>query len=111
MLALLAGLVLTLLKIPADAANVEGRAGRAAAAGDRAQPRFIMAVVCGVVSYAMMNLMMTSAPLAMVDCGHSVADATLGIQWHVLGMFAPSFVTGGLIVRFGVERIVLPGWH
>jgi MFS family permease len=56
-----------------------------------------------------MNLMMTSAPLAMVDCGHSVTDATLGTQWHMLGMFVPSFITGSLIVRYGVERIVLIG--
>ena len=53
-----------------------------------------------------MNLMMTSAPLAMVGCGHSVTNATLGIQWHVLGMYAPSFFTGSLIVRFGVYRII-----
>ena len=57
----------------------------------------------------MMNLVMTSAPLAMVGCGHSVTDATLGIQWHVLGMFAPSFFTGALIVRFGVERVIAAG--
>jgi MFS family permease len=54
----------------------------------------------------MMNLVMTSAPLAMVECSHSVTDATLGLQWHVLGMFVPSFFTGSLIARFGVERIV-----
>ena len=54
----------------------------------------------------MMNMVMTSAPLAMVDCNHSVSDATLGIQWHILGMFVPSLFTGSLIVRFGVERIV-----
>jgi MFS family permease len=53
-----------------------------------------------------MNLMMTSAPLAMVDCGLSVSDATLGIQWHVFSMYAPSFFTGSLILRFGVVRIV-----
>ena len=56
-----------------------------------------------------MNLMMTSAPLAMVDCGHSVADATLGIQWHVLAMYAPSFFTGSLILRFGVARVTAVG--
>jgi MFS family permease len=70
------------------------------------QPRFVVAVVCGVASYALMNLMMTSAPLAMFDCGHSVADATLGIQWHVLAMYAPSFFTGSLILRFGVARVI-----
>jgi MFS family permease len=72
-------------------------------------PRFIVAVGCGVASYSMMNLMMTAAPLAMVDCGHSVTDATLGIQWHVLGMFAPSFITGSLIARFGITPITAIG--
>jgi MFS family permease len=73
------------------------------------QPRFVVAVACGVASYAMMNLVMTSAPLAMIMCNHSVTDATLGIQWHVVGMFAPSFFTGALIARFGVERVVAVG--
>jgi predicted MFS family arabinose efflux permease len=68
-------------------------------------PRFLVAVACGVASYAMMNMLMTSAPLAMIGCGHSVTDAALGIQWHVLAMYAPSFVTGSLIARFGVKRI------
>ncbi|MBV9555735.1 MAG: MFS transporter [Pseudolabrys sp.] len=68
-------------------------------------PRFVVAVACGIASYAMMNMVMTSAPLAMIDCGHSVTDATLGIQWHVLAMYGPSFFTGSLITRFGVERI------
>jgi MFS family permease len=68
-------------------------------------PRFIVAAACGMASYAMMNMIMTSAPLAMIGCGHSVTEATLGIQWHVLAMYAPSFFTGSLIARFGVERI------
>jgi len=72
-------------------------------------PRFIVAAACGVASYVTMNLVMTSAPLAMVGCGHSVTDATLGIQWHVLAMYAPSFITGGLIIRFGVERVTAVG--
>jgi MFS family permease len=73
------------------------------------QPKFAVAVVCGVASYALMNLMMTSAPLAMFDCGHSVADAALGIQWHVLAMYGPSFFTGSLILRFGVARVAAVG--
>ncbi len=73
------------------------------------QPRFIVAVACGVTAYAVMNLLMTSAPLAMVGCGHSVTDATLGIQWHVLAMYGPSFVTGSLVARFGVVRITSIG--
>jgi len=72
-------------------------------------PRFIVAVACGVISFSVMNLVMTSAPLAMLDCNHSVTDATLGIQWHVLGMFAPSFFTGALCARFGAGRVVAAG--
>jgi predicted MFS family arabinose efflux permease len=73
------------------------------------QPRFVVAVACGVAAYSTMNLLMTSAPLAMVMCNHSVTDATLGLQWHVLGMYAPSFATGALISRFGLERITGAG--
>jgi len=73
------------------------------------QPRFIVAATCGVASYAMMNLVMTSAPLAMVMCQHSVSDATLGIQWHVIAMYGPSLFTGALIARFGVERVIAIG--
>ena len=51
-----------------------------------------------------------AAPLAMVDCGHSITDSTLGLQWHLLGMFAPSFITGSLITRFGVFRIMALGF-
>jgi MFS family permease len=101
--AVLAAIVLQFVKVPPVAAK------RVASARPLAEivraPRFIVAVACGVASYATMNVIMTSAPLAMVGCGHSVTDATLGIQWHVLAMYAPSFVTGSLIVRFGVERI------
>jgi MFS family permease len=52
---------------------------------------------------------MTAAPLAMVDCGHSVGEAALGIQWHILAMFGPSFVTGRLIARYGKERVTGAG--
>jgi MFS family permease len=100
--------VLMLVKIPPPHLHAGTVHGRPLAAIAR-QPRFIAAVACGVASYAMMNLVMTSAPLAMVMCSHSVSDATLGIQWHVIGMFAPSFFTGGLIARFGVERVVIAG--
>jgi MFS family permease len=57
----------------------------------------------------LMNLVMTSAPLAMRLCGLSQAVSNLGIQWHVIAMYAPSFFTGRLIVRFGAPRIVLAG--
>src|SRR5947209_3833445 len=70
---------------------------------------FLIAALCGVVSYALMNFVMTSAPLAMRMCGHSLTDSNLGIQWHVIAMYGPSFVTGSLIARFGAKRIVALG--
>lgn len=101
--AVLAALVLLFVKVPPIVAQ-RVESPRPLLAIVKA-PRFIVAVACGVASYGMMNMIMTSAPLAMVGCGHSVTDATLGIQWHVLAMYAPSFITGSLIARFGVERI------
>jgi MFS family permease len=101
-------LVLGFVRAGSHAAAPTAGRGRALAEIAR-QPRFIVAAACGVASYALMNLMMTAAPLAMVDCGHSVGNAALGIQWHVLAMYAPSFVTGALIARVGVVRIVAAG--
>src|SRR6202140_123820 len=73
------------------------------------QPRFIAAALCGVITYPMMNLMMTSAPLAMKMCGLSLSDSNFGIQWHIVAMYAPSFFTGSLIPRLGGPRIVALG--
>ena len=70
------------------------------------QPKFIAAVTCGMVSYFLMNFMMTSAPLAMRLCGLSLSDSNLGLQWHVIAMYAPSFFTGRLIARFGTKTVV-----
>lgn len=73
------------------------------------QADFITAVTCGVVSYLLMNFLMTAAPLAMRMCGLSQASSNLGIQWHVIAMYAPSFFTGRLITRFGAQRVVIAG--
>src|SRR5258707_3627215 len=73
------------------------------------QPRFIAAAMCGVIAYPMMNLVMTSAPLAMKMCGLTVSDSNFGIQWHIVAMYGPSFFTGSLIARFGAPRIVALG--
>jgi MFS family permease len=73
------------------------------------QPRFIAAALCGIVSYPMMNLVMTSAPLAMKMCGLSVSDSNFGIQWHIVAMYGPSFFTGSLIARFGAPKVVATG--
>jgi predicted MFS family arabinose efflux permease len=64
-------------------------------------PQFIVACTAGVVSYGLMAFLMTATPMAMVGCGFSVGEAALGVQWHVLAMFAPSFVTGRLMARWG----------
>jgi len=108
MAAALVAVVLTRLKIPRLPPERQITGGRPLAE-IAATPRFIVAVACGVASYATMNLVMTSAPLAMVMCGHSVTNATLGIQWHILAMYAPSFITGSLILRFGLERMIIVG--
>jgi MFS family permease len=73
------------------------------------QPRFVTAVTCGVVSYLIMNFLMTAAPLAMRICGLPQDSANLGLQWHVIAMYAPSFFTGRLITRFGAPRVVAAG--
>jgi MFS family permease len=73
------------------------------------QPRFIGAALCGIIAYPMMNLVMTSAPLAMKMCGLSISDSNFGIQWHIVAMYGPSFFTGSLIARFGARRIVAAG--
>ena len=74
-----------------------------------AQPRLLVAMACGMVSYGIMNLVMTATPLAMVACDLSIEDAAFVIQWHALAMFAPSFFTGNVIARFGKERVIATG--
>ncbi|HLU01508.1 MAG TPA: MFS transporter, partial [Advenella sp.] len=71
--------------------------------------RFIAAAISGAVAYMLMNFLMTSAPLAMHICGHSQEAANLGLQWHVIAMYAPSFFTGSLIARFGASRVAAAG--
>jgi MFS family permease len=73
------------------------------------QPRFIAAAICGIVAYPMMNLVMTSAPLAMKICGLSLSDSNFGIQWHIVAMYGPSFFTGSLIARIGAPKVVAIG--
>ena len=74
-----------------------------------AQPKFIVAVLSGAVSYGVMNFLMTSTPIAMQVCGHPFGDAAFVISSHVVAMFAPSFFTGRLIRRFGVLPVMMAG--
>lgn len=100
-------LVLAGVRLPAPTAAETGK-GRPLAVIVR-QPRFIGAVACGVVSYLLMNFLMTAAPLAMKFCNLSQETANLGLQWHVIAMYAPSFWTGRLITRFGASKVVATG--
>lgn len=105
--AALSALVLLGVRLPMPTAE-EVAGGRPLTAIAR-QPLFIAAVICGAVSYMLMNFLMTAAPLAMQMCGHSQQSSNLGLQWHVIAMYAPSFFTGQLISRFGAGRIVSAG--
>jgi MFS family permease len=98
-----------LLKIPKPRAPVAGEAlGRSRLELIRT-PRIAVAVIVATVSYALMNLVMTSSPLAVVGCGYHTADAANIVTAHVLAMYVPSFFTGHLIARFGVERVMGTG--
>lgn len=110
-LAAIGAVVLSFLRLPKDAPSdaLDDHQPARPLAEILSQPRFIVALLCGVSSFALMSFVMTGAPLAMVGCGFTPDEATLGISWHVLAMFAPSFVTGRLIARFGEERVVATG--
>lgn len=105
--AALSAVILAGIRLPMPTAE-ERSGGRPLALIVR-QPRFLIAVTCGVVSYLLMNFLMTAAPLAMQLCGLSQESANLGLQWHVIAMYAPSFFTGSLIARFGAPAVVAAG--
>jgi predicted MFS family arabinose efflux permease len=100
--------VLLMLRTPSASVTAPRGGGRPLSA-ILSSPRYMLAVATGVVSYGLMTFVMTASPVAMVGHGHSVDHAALGIQWHVLAMFVPSFFTGSLITRFGKERIAAVG--
>ena len=69
----------------------------------------VVSMFCGMVAYALMNLVMTSTPLAMAACGFGIGASADVVRIHVLAMFAPSFFTGGLVTRFGAPVIIATG--
>jgi MFS family permease len=73
------------------------------------QPVFIVSVIACSLGYGVMNLLMAATPIAMSQCSHPFKSAALVLEWHVLGMFVPSFFTGSLIKRFGVMRVMATG--
>ena len=100
--------MLSLVDIPPLTAAERKESGRPLSAIAR-QPAFIVAVLSATVGFGVMNLLMTASPLAMTACQHPFSEAAFVIQWHVIGMFAPSFITGTLIRRYGVINVMLAG--
>ena len=106
--ALLSIFALHWLQIPPLPESARREAGRPLAKIAR-QPVFAVALLCGTISYGVMNLLMTATPLAMHASAHPFSETAFVIQWHIVGMFAPSFITGSLINRLGVMTVLLAG--
>ena len=100
--------MLCVIELPPPAATASRSAGRPLAEIAR-QPKFVVAVLGGMIGWGVMSLMMTATPLSMIACGLHFNDAAFVIQWHILGMYVPSFFSGALIARFGGARIMLVG--
>ena len=107
--ALLSLAALSLIRFPTHVAPQPGT-GSGRPLGEIArQPVFIVAVIAAALGYGVMNLLMAATPIAMQRCGLPFSDAALVLEWHVLGMFVPSFFTGHLIKRFGALPIMAIG--
>ncbi|MEQ1900700.1 MAG: MFS transporter [Devosia sp.] len=104
----LAALVLTRLEVPPPPPLGGAYTGRPLVQ-ILFRPKFLIALLAAIGSYALMSLVMTATPLAMIEHHHSHADAQTGIQWHVIAMFGPSFFTGNLIARFGKSSVAATG--
>ena len=106
--ALLGLALVSLIEFPALAQPAPGAGGRRSAELVR-QPVFVTAWAVSALGYGVMNLLMAATPIAMGQCGLPFGDASLVLQWHVLGMFVPSFFTGALIRRLGVLAVMSLG--
>ena len=106
--AVVALLIASRLRVPEMAGGTQAGSGRPLPVIAR-QPAFVVAVLAAALGYGTMNLLMAATPLAMDICGLPFGDAAFVLQWHVLGMYGPSFFTGGLIKRFGVLAILMAG--
>jgi MFS family permease len=101
--------VLSRLKMPRPTVH-ERSAGQGRPMSEIArQPRFLVAIMSSMMTWGLMVLLMASTPLAMLANHHVFSDSAFVIQWHIVGMFAPSFFTGALILRFGLANIMLTG--
>ena len=105
---LASAVLLCLVRLPKPSAPALRRGGRPLVE-IATQPIFVVAAVAGMVGYGVMSALMTVTPIAMLGCGFAFVDAAFVIQWHSLGMYLPSFITGHLISRLGVTTILLVG--
>ncbi|MBF0183060.1 MAG: MFS transporter [Magnetococcales bacterium] len=108
LVALLSWMVMGQLHLPQAESDEKKLTGRPLGQIIR-QPAYLVAVIAAVSGSGIMNLLMTATPLVMKGCQLPFQDAAFVLEWHVLGMFVPSFVTGTLILRFGVLPILILG--
>ena len=107
-IALIALVVQSRVRVPAPHEDERGGGGRPLTRIAR-QPAFVVAALAAALGYGVMNLLMTATPLAMDFCSHPFSAAALVIEWHVVAMYAPGFVTGSLIRRFGMLKVIVAG--
>ena len=107
--ALLAMLLMAFVRFPPHIATPSGSTAGRPLSEIMRQPVFMVACASAALGYGVMNLLMAATPLAMQQCGLSFDDAALVLEWHVIGMFAPGFFTGGWIKRFGALPVMATG--
>ncbi len=104
--ALLSLAVMSAIQFPAHQAPLRGASSGRPLREIMRQPTFIVAVAGAAIGYGVMNLLMAATPIAMQLCAHPFSSAALVLEWHVLGMFVPSFFTGSLVKRFGALPVM-----
>ena len=102
-------LALSFIRFPDHVAPLPGAASGRPLAELARQPVFVVAIIAAALGYGVMNLLMAATPIAMQQCQHPFSSTALVLEWHVLGMFVPSFFTGNLIKRFGALPIMAVG--
>ena len=107
--AVLGLVVMSFIRFPEHVAPVAGASTGRPLAQIARQPAFVVAVIAAALGYGVMNLLMAATPIAMAQCKHPFDSAALVLEWHVLGMFVPSFFTGNLIKKFGAVPVMLVG--
>ena len=107
--AVLGLVVMSFIRFPEHVAPVAGASTGRPLAQIARQPAFVVAVIAAALGYGVMNLLMAATPIAMAQCKHPFESAALVLEWHVLGMFVPSFFTGNLIKKFGAVPVMLVG--